>query len=140
MAILAAGINFGKPNTEFIVESDENGVAQSCRNVDTGVEYVGGGGSSDFSTAEVTIIGDGNSTGLFFPLSYIDNNTITTNIVTTESVTETFIIPLYKGSAVLNLLLGGQDNVATTGDVIFDSDTYLYTVTGDCSITIRPAD
>lgn len=44
MAIMAAGINFGKPNTEFIVESDENGVAQSCRNVDTGIEYVGGGG------------------------------------------------------------------------------------------------
>ena len=52
----SARINFGYPNSEFIVESDENGVAQSCRNVDTGIEYVGGG-SSDFSTAEVTISG-----------------------------------------------------------------------------------
>ena len=55
MAILSAGINFGKPATEFIVESDESGVIQSCRNVVTGVEYVGGGGGGDTGIIKVTV-------------------------------------------------------------------------------------
>ena len=38
----SAGINFGRPNEEFIVESDGNGALTSARNAVTGTEYVGG--------------------------------------------------------------------------------------------------
>lgn len=38
----SAGVNFGKPNEEFIIESDGNGALTSARNAVTGDEYVGG--------------------------------------------------------------------------------------------------
>ena len=39
----SAGINFGKSNEEFIIESDGSGALTSARNAVTGDEYVGGG-------------------------------------------------------------------------------------------------
>ncbi len=44
MAVNSAGVNFGKPNEEFIIESDGSGALTSARNAVTGDEYVGGGG------------------------------------------------------------------------------------------------
>lgn len=61
LEILSAGINFGKPENEFIVEATKEGEAISCRNVRTGIEYIGGGGGdSDFSVAEVTFVNNTN--------------------------------------------------------------------------------
>ena len=38
----SAGINFGKPNEEFIIESNGSGALTSARNAVTGDEYTGG--------------------------------------------------------------------------------------------------
>lgn len=40
MAVNSAGVNFGKPNEEFIIESDGSGALVSARNAVTGDEYV----------------------------------------------------------------------------------------------------
>lgn len=50
----SARINFGYPNSEFVVECDDSGAATSCKNVDTDTEYVGGGG--DFEIVEVKFV------------------------------------------------------------------------------------
>lgn len=39
----SARINFGIPNSEYIVQVDDTGAATSCYNQDTETEYVGGG-------------------------------------------------------------------------------------------------
>ena len=148
MAILAAGINFGKPNTEFIVESDENGVAQSCRNVDTGVEYVGGGGSSDFSTAEVTISLSGELDGyqLFSVPQDISANcdlpagTLSDVIIVLEDNSPgTFNAVLYQGKALCMVFSASEPAIsgnATIEQIGSGDDAYwAVIITGDCSIT-----
>ena len=130
MSILAAGINFGKPNTEIIVESDESGVVQSCRNVDTGVEYVGG--SSDFSTANVMI------TGVLpvFGAPYILESPpygarATSDIVLSSS----YDFVLYKGKCVIEIDTDGfEGTLSVTGDIELDDTTII--ITGDGTITI----
>lgn len=50
----SAGINFGLPNTEYIVRINNDGEATSCYNQDTDTEYIGGGGGGDcFITNDV---------------------------------------------------------------------------------------
>ena len=39
-----ARINFGVPNSEYVLLADDDGVAVSLKNQDTDTEYVGGGG------------------------------------------------------------------------------------------------
>lgn len=46
----SAGINFGRPNEEFIIESNGSGALTSARNAVTGDEYVGGGGNNHKET------------------------------------------------------------------------------------------
>lgn len=104
------------------------------------VNVEGGGGSSDFSTAEVTTINNiGNSypTGLSevlendefyegFPSSLYD--------LYIRGGTETHNCVLYKGHAVAFLSNG---NISVSGNIekMFDDDV-VYLITGDCTITI----
>lgn len=39
-----ARINFGVPNSEYVLLADDDGVAVSLKNQDTDTEYIGGGG------------------------------------------------------------------------------------------------
>ena len=47
----SARINFGIPDSEYIVQVDDTGAATSCYNQDTETEYVGGGGERHFPAA-----------------------------------------------------------------------------------------
>ena len=130
MSILAAGINFGKPNTEIIVESDESGVVQSCRNVDTGVEYVGG--SSDFSTANVMITG----ALPVFGAPFILESALYGAKATGDSVLSgSYDFVLYKGKCTIEIDTDGfEGTLSVTGDIELD-DTIII-ITGDGTITI----
>lgn len=140
MAILSAGINFGKPQTEFIVESDESGVIQSCRNVVTGVEYAdggGGGGGGDLTTAEMTIIGHEGLTYFDIPVfANVTANAIDcgAEIYEQEENSKTYTVALYKGKMTF-YLPGGITITAHSGDV--EESGSIVTVTGNCSITLR---
>lgn len=59
--INSAGVNFGRPNEEFIIESDGNGAITSARNAVTGDEYVGGGGGFSQYGKTLTITNGYNS-------------------------------------------------------------------------------
>ena len=139
MAILSAGINFGKPQTEFIVESDENGVIQSCRNVVTGVEYAGGGGGGDFTTAEVSCVASGDI-NVSFDAPIIDNNDDFL-MGSYSFITDSFTVVLYKGALEAYLWDNGNnspvpaENISVTGDIEVDDDGVVI-ISGDGSITI----
>jgi len=135
---LAAGINFGKPATEFIVEATEAGEATSCRNVVTGVEYIGGGESSDFSTAEVTFtvvndignvaigIGIRNDMLAYFYGLDVENNNVLSYV-------------LYKGSQAVEVVDTAEITVEGNAEIIYQGEEdgeYFASIqiTGDCII------
>ena len=43
-----ARINFGVPNSEYVLLADDTGAAVSLKNQDTDAEYIGGGGGIFF--------------------------------------------------------------------------------------------
>lgn len=62
----SAGINFGIPDSEYIVRVDSSGAATSCYNQDTDTEYIGGGGGDGYlgiQTANVEITFDYSEVG-----------------------------------------------------------------------------
>lgn len=130
-------------NNDIIAEVDVDPSAASgsrltsCKNLIDGQELGGGGGSSDFSTAEVTVIntlsGGCSSKGAFA----FDEETLTENaasagdyIFPAEETTKVALI-LYKGNGVIYI---DEDVAETSGNITEISGGY-YLVTGDCSIT-----
>lgn len=133
---LAAGINFGKPATEFIIEATEAGEATSCRNAVTGVEYIGGGGSSDFSTAEVIIDGalTANSGRLYVPVliheegedDYLDSEIFETG---------EYDILLFKNAILAYYVADAYGTASTTGSIQYYEDEHAFVITGNGTIT-----
>ena len=103
------------------------------------VNVEGGGGSSDFSTAEVTFSGTENSgidgTQATMPL-IISTPFDAILPLRNEVIDETYTIVLYKGKAIINIEAGGLGTTVTaSGNIeVLEGTTYL--VTGDCTITI----
>lgn len=104
----------------------------------------GGGGSSDFSTAEVTI---NNESGTTIPAIYIQN-VIEENALGAESPsgvinavynigsTASIRVPLYKGGALWQIgdeLLDYEISVSGSATKVSSA---IYHITGDCTITI----
>ena len=115
-------------NLEMRISDD----VKEVENLTTGDVWQLGGGSSDFSTAEVTLTWE-NANPFVFPFTYDEegfNALILDTFAGDGSVTIT--VPLYKGSCLIPL---GQDNdCAVTGDAEVDSGNVM--ITGDCSVTI----
>ena len=98
-----------------------------------GQEY-GGGGSSDFSTAEVTIIGTENNVMFPLPTIYEAQGDLPAALAV-ENVSaqnNTYTVPLYKG--VCDATIWGATSVQCTGNAEYD-DGFVH-ITGDCTITI----
>lgn len=136
-------------NNDIIAEVDVDPSAASgsrltsCKNLIDGQELGGGGGSSDFSTAEVTynvtnnpgiriecvdIVGDELNYGMpMVANSYIDN------------------IVLYKNSQYIYMTYGNHDeidpasiNISVTGNIEPDEDGYaVFNVRGNGTINIE---
>lgn len=97
--------------------------------------YSGGGGESDFSTAEVTFSGI-NGTALATMPKIIDSPFDVIMPLQNEVTNGTYTIALYKGKTVINLdETDFGENVTISGDIeLLEGTTYL--VTGNCTITI----
>ena len=97
------------------------------------VNVEGGGGSSDFSTAEVTIAPfDGGYTEYEYPLPGVDDvdNTIMILHPMARDDSKTITVPLYKGKLTINT----GENIGISGDFVYNSDFGELTITGDCTI------
>lgn len=89
----------------------------------------GGGGSSDFSTANLTITkAEGKTVVWKFP-TIISDKLVVDNYVQQE-LTETHPVALYKG--VLEIYAGEGLYSIISGNVTEDDG--LFTITGDCSL------
>ena len=108
------------------------------------VNVEGGGGSSDFSTAEVTI---NNESGTTIPVIYIQN-VIEENALGEESPagvinavynigsTASIRVPLYKGGALWQIgdeLLDYEISVSGSATKVSSA---IYYITGNCTITL----
>ena len=106
----------------------------------------GGGGSSDFSTAEVTTINKTNETimGIHIPTVCEENElgegspAVLFNEMIIPTGTSTHKVRMYKGLAYCgNVLFNGDFIITTSGNIEFE-DTNAF-ITGDCTITIDVA-
>lgn len=141
----AAGILFNE-NTELIVEADPDGTVTSCRNLKNNTEYVGGGGgSSDFSTAEVTFINSAEDTAYNVYIQTDDVEGflyigVPDNAVSVDS-TENYTVklPFPADGALVISLDSIADDIDTliepivTGGVFVDGDGNLI-IAGDGSV------
>ena len=105
----------------------------------------GGGGSSDFSTAEVTIVNncaEGSSIlycciAMESPIHIIPAQS-TTEISVDASATQTINAILYKGKAEAYVESSSSIAVSASGNAEFDEYNTGH-ITGDCTITITDA-
>lgn len=134
--ILSGGLNWGSTQ-QAIVTMDKEGHPLTCCNPVTG-ECLGGGGSSDFSTAEVTVSGDNAADCLIPYLDVTGDDSPQPSIGALNSIQNgtTFQIPLYKGRAYAYISSHGV-NVAVSGNIEAIANRHdEYFITGDCVITL----
>lgn len=98
------------------------------------------GGSSDFSTAEVTFVSISDS--YMARVTCVEDDCIkTVDSAVSSQNTVTFIVPLYKGKTILPIsCISGNDESympTTEGSIVFDLDSFGYIVTGNGSITAK---
>ena len=111
-----------------------NGFVSAIGNISGG----GGGGESDFSTAEVTVVNNHSRNAEIRVACVESEYSISENYTYVDTnTTATVIAILYKGKASGNVNIdGGVDyNIEGEGDVEIDSSDFY--VTGDCTITIQ---
>lgn len=96
---------------------------------------VGGGGSSDFSTATLLLNNDGENQVSF---SYVDDTDNMLVSINGGAETGSYTIPLYKGKATF--MYGASLEVyQATGELTYDQENGWYVITGDCTIVVtRP--
>lgn len=106
----------------------------------------GGGGSSDFSTAEVTFINISDSINDTYIASVtcVEDNCIKAHEVeVSPQNTVTFTVPLYNGKNILPISCISQSDVSymptTVGSIVFDLDSFGFIVTGNGTITAKGA-
>lgn len=105
------------------------------------VNVEGGGGSSDFSTATVTLIASDIDIRTFVEgLPVLESDGLRTeyelNLEAHGQVEKT--IALYKGKAIITSFGMALNVTNMTGNITDDGTAYV--ITGDCSITFAPKD
>ena len=101
------------------------------------VNVEGGGGSSDFSTAEVIVVRGTPSpdAGVITDVPMIKNNILTVFALDGSSpVPVISTVVLYKGRLVLDA--NPDTFISATGSASYDSDNEKLTILGDCTLTL----
>ena len=109
-----------------------NKIEQGIANADCG-----GGGSSDFSTAEVTVRCDGELASIFIIGSFLDieRETLIPTMRFSQLDNPTITtMALYKGGAIA-YITDNYNSISLTGDATDLGDGGI-SITGDCTITI----
>lgn len=114
--------------------------ATALNNIEQGIANAGGGGSSDFSTATLTVNGNFTQSDLFIaPVVEKDPNNEDIAFPQIQSGNSTYTVILYKGRSVL-MCMGSQSRTITVSGNIENVYTGVYIITGDCTITINEPD
>ena len=130
-----ARINFGVPNSEYVLLANDNGEATSLKNQDTGTEYIGGG-SSDFSTATLTVTFNVAGFAVWVPNLFQEDDDILYDSIVVDSGEYSSV--LYKGYAIAYVVdrtgAGREPTITVSGNAETDNNSVY--ITGDCIITI----
>lgn len=94
----------------------------------------GGGGESDFSTAEIRIINNSSSDVEFLCVNITEEDGLNTTFVATINSDKTRTLVLYMDNGLLSLYDDYPVAISTTGDISYDDGSF--TVTGDGTVTI----
>lgn len=144
MAVKNYGIHDKWTDLDKLNNVDIKSVDGVIESVKINGEEAGGGGSSDFSTTEVTI---NNESGTTIPVMYIEN-VIEENALGEESPagvfnavynigsTASIRVPLYKGGALWLIgdeLLDYEISVSGSATKVASA---IYHITGNCTITL----
>lgn len=109
--------------------------AEKLNKMEEAIANCGGGGSSDFSTAEVTVV---NNLPYDVPATvlgaFIDNDALT-RLTEFEHGTSTKECVLYKNLADVYPDVEENENVSVSGNATIDEYNIVF-ITGDCTITI----
>lgn len=116
-----------------------------------GLASLGGGGSSDFSTAKMTIINNKTTTTVGdiqctnCPVVSVEDEVLYNGFYVEANNQSVFDVVLYKGHAHIDDIQTGagfnesvdfETEVSVSGNVVLNSDDYDIDITGDCTITI----
>ena len=117
-------------DSNMITTVDESTRTATTNGYINGVPFEsGGGGSSDFSTAEVTITNTEADTQIVFMGVNINNDQVVPDAYINEG-TVTLVVVLYKGSQSVSVFSGSITSIS--GDITSLDDGFV--ITGDCSI------
>lgn len=109
--------------------------AAKLNNIEQGIANAGGGGSSDFSTATMTVTNTVENS--FVNLTGVFLNTQTDELVPDYGCgygTTTVIVVLYGDNGSI-VGIDAEEITSTTGDVTVEDFNYI--VTGDCTVTAK---
>lgn len=95
-----------------------------------------GGGSSDFSTAEVEFKNE-TTTDLTIRCCFIVDNNIESTFALSATETKTRTAVLYKGSQQVEIPFG-VESTTVTGDITVDSEEGIITINGSGTVLFRP--
>ena len=159
----SARINFGQPNTEYILKINDAGEATSCYNQDTDTEYIGGGGGGEgdlvLHKAAITLrslggeetfniefqeILEGAEDPLYQSLRYAEGTGLTTSPrqETVIAGDEPVVVEIYLMEGAYAVVSASGGSASETGEYTISGncevaeiyDTYYVRVTGDCEI------
>lgn len=134
MAVKNYGIRDQWTNLDKLNNVDIKSVDGVIESVKINGEEAGGGGSSDFSTANVTV---GSGVALHAPV--VVNEQEFQGIVLIEEPMEDEMIwqvPLYKGKCMVSIYTSDEGQHISVSGNITKIDANIYYITGDCTITI----
>lgn len=136
MAVKNYGIRDQWTNLDKLNNVDIKSVDGVIESVKINGEEAGGGGSSDFSTAEVTVNGNFTQSDLFI-VSVIEKDPNNEDLAfpQLQSGNSTYTVILYKGRSAL-MFMGSQSRTITVSGNIETVGTGVYIITGDGTITI----
>ena len=129
-------VNVPSPTGKITITENGTGInVAQYATADVNVE--GGGGSSDFSTAEVIVVRGTPSpdAGVITDVPMIKNNILTVFALDGSSpVPVISTVVLYKGRLVLDA--NPDTFISATGSASYDSDNEKLTILGDCTLTL----
>lgn len=141
VTFIAPGEQFTSPARLITKEITEDGTYYAADDNANGYSSVevsvgGGGGSSDFSTAEVQISTNYSKANFTIPLPNIDaNDTLVPTVTASLQLAVDALVVLYKNKPLVVSTSGQTFNsISVTGDITYANNEL--TITGDGTITV----
>lgn len=102
------------------------------------VNVEGGGGSSDFSTAQVSVTYNSPDDDIYAKVPCVEDNTIISGTFINKGTTKVLTVPIASGGAIIDFDELSEQSYVISGDIesVDTPNLSPFLITGDCVITI----